>query len=236
MKKKQITDINIKSDSITLTGIAVMMLLTLSKVVPASTIAGYSVLVGIAFFFITEAVSKTRGDESGLRFHTIAADLKKPGVSLWLLLPVVSGIVTLVVGNLIFGEDFAAHVMGRTGSMLSFDKTALLTGQVIIAAFGEEIAFRGFFFGKSSKLFPAWVCAVVSSAVFAAGHIAAGNTGIVIYDISTIFIDSLIFSVIYHKSGNCIISTFSHILANAVSLAVTFVFFKIFPWVQKCRN
>lgn len=225
MKNQPIADNNKKSTVLTLIGIAVMILLTLTKVVPSSQIAGYSMFVGIAFFFLTEAVSKTRGDESGLRFHTIAADLKKPGIIYWLLLPGISGIVTLVVGNLMFSGEFVAHVMGRTGSILSFDKTVLLIGQVIIAAFGEEIAYRGFFFGKSQKLFPVWTCAVVSSACFAAGHIAAGNIGIVVYDIVSIFIDSLIFSLIYQKSGNCVISTFAHILGNAVSLAAAFVFF-----------
>ena len=75
------------------------------------------------------------------------------------------------------------------------------------------------------KVFPFWICAVVSSLTFAAGHIAAGNIGIVVYDVATVFIDSLIFSVIYHKSGNCVISTFSHILGNAISIVVVFVFF-----------
>ena len=225
MKNQQITSNNKKSAVLTLIGITVMILLTLTKVVPSSTIAGYSVFVGIAFFFITEAVAKTQDAESGLRFSTIVADLKKPNVIIWMLLPSVSGIVTLVVGNLIFNGEFVAHVMGRTSSMLSFDRTALLIGQVIIAAFGEEIAYRGFFLGKGSKIFPIWVCAVVSSAVFAAGHIATGNIGIVAYDIATVFIDSLIFSVIYHKSGNCVISTFSHILGNAISLVAVFAFF-----------
>lgn len=146
---------------------------------------------------------------------------------IWMMLPSVSGIATLVVGNLIFGEEFVVHVIGRTSSILSFDRTVLLIGQVIIAAFGEEIAFRGFFFGKSAKLFPIWVCAVVSSVVFAAGHIAAGKTGIVAYDIVTVFIDSMIFSVIYHKSENCIISTFSHILGNTVSLVAVFAFLQV---------
>lgn len=97
---------------------------------------------------------------------------------------------------------------------------------MIIAAFGEEIAYRGFLLGKGMKLFPFWLCALVSSVVFAAGHIAEGNIGLVAYDVTTIFIDSLIFSVIYHKSGNCVISTFSHILGNTVALVATFVFFR----------
>lgn len=227
MKYEQLTDRNKKSAVLTLTGVILMILLTVTKMVPSSNIAGYSIFVGIAFFFLTEAADKTQGSESGLRFHTLTADLKKPGMILWLLLPGVSAIATLVVGNLIFGEDFVAHVMGRTGSMLSFNQTALLIGQVIIAAFGEEIAYRGFFFGKSSKLFPLPICAVISSAAFAAGHIASGNTGLVAYDIATIFIDSLLFSAIYHKSGNCVISTLSHILGNAISLAAVFLFFSV---------
>ena len=210
----------------TLVGITIMILLTVTKVAPSSKIAGYSVFVGIAFFFITEAAAKTRDSQSGLRFNTIVADLKKPGVIIWLLLPGVSGIVTLVAGNLIFSGAFVDHVMGRTASVLSFDKAALLTVQVIIAAFGEEIAYRGFLLGKGMKLFPFWLCALVSSVVFAAGHIAEGNIGLVAYDVTTIFIDSLIFSVIYHKSGNCVISTFSHILGNSIALVTTFVFFR----------
>lgn len=222
MKNQPISD-NKKGVVLTFIGIITMILLTVTKVIPTSNIAGYSIFVGIAFFFITEAVGKTRGVESGLRFNTIVADLKKPNMIIWMLLPSVSGIVALVVGNLIFSGEFAVHIMGRTGSMLSFDKAALLIGQVIIAAFGEEIAYRGFFFGKGSKIFPVRACAVLSSAVFAAGHIAIGNIGIVAYDIATVFIDSLIFSVIYQKSGNCVISTFSHILGNTISLVACLV-------------
>lgn len=226
MKKLQIMKNDKKNTIITLIGIILMLLLTVTKMNPSSQAAGYSVFVGIVFFFITEAVAKTKNSESGLRFHTITTDLKKPRVILWLLLPSVSGIVTLIVGNLIFSGEFVVHVMGRTCAVLSFDKTALLIGQVIIAAFGEEIAYRGFFFGKSSKIFPVWLCMIVSSASFAAGHIAAGNIGLVAYDVAAVFIDSLIYTVIYHKTGNCVISTLSHILGNAISLAAVFVFFR----------
>lgn len=223
MKDQQVFGDNKKYFFLTIIGAAIMILLTAAKVVPSSKIAGYSVFAGIAFFFITEAVCKEKN--SGLRFNTILADLKKPGIIIWLLLPIVSGIITNIIGGLIFREEFISHVIGRADDFLSFDKIALLIIQIIIAAFGEEIAYRGFFFGKTSKIFPVWLCAVVSSAVFAAGHIAAGNISIVIYDVFTVFIDSLIFSVIYYKSGNCVISTFSHILANAAVLIEVFLFF-----------
>ena len=225
MKNQQAMKNNKKSAVLTMIGAAIMIVLTATKVVPSSNIASYSVFVGIAFFFIVEAVSKTPNAESGLRFNTIAEDMKKPGVIAWALVPCFSGIVSIIVGNLIFGGEFVDHVLGRTSSILSFGKTILLIIQFILAGFGEEIALRGFFFGKTSKLFPTWICALVSSIIFAAGHIAPGNIGVVIFDISGVFIDSLIFSVIYHKSGNCVISTLSHILGNAISLVAVFLFF-----------
>ncbi len=208
-----------RSTVFTIIGITAMILLTLTKAVPSSQIAGYAVFVGIACFFLVEALAKTKGAESGLRFKTVFADMKKPGVLLWMLLPIVSVIATHAGGTLIFGKEFTSHILGRTSSMLSFDKIPLLIGQLIIAALGEEIAFRGFFAGKAMKIFPFWLCAVVSSVTFAAGHIAAGNAGLVFYDVATIFIDSIIYTIVYRKSGNCLASTVSHIFSNTTALA-----------------
>ncbi len=213
-----------RSYTITITGLIIMILMTLTKIVPSTQIAGYSVLVGIAFFFIAEAVAKTPPAESGLQFKTFFTDLKKPGVLPLVLLPIVTAIATLIVGDLIFSGGFSAHVMGRTSSMLSFDEIPKLAFQVIIAALGEEIAWRGFFVGKSMKIFPFWLCAVASSLLFAAGHIAVGNFGLVFFDIATIFIDSMIYAMVYRKSGNCLISTASHILCNATGIIACLIF------------
>ncbi len=213
-----------KSHILTFTGLIAMIIMTMTKIVPSLQVAGYSVLVGIAFFFIVEAVEKVSPVESGLRFKSFFADLKKPGVLPLVLLPIATGIATLFVGDLIFSGGFTSHIMGRTDSMLSFNKIPMLVGQVIIAALGEEIAWRGFFLGKSMQKFPFWICAVVSSVLFAAGHIAVGNPVLVLYDVATIFIDSMIYAIIFRKSGNCLISTVSHILCNATGIVACLVF------------
>lgn len=76
------------------------------------------------------------------------------------------------------------------------------------------------------KLFPYWLCAVVSSAVFAVAHLAVGDFGVVVFDIVGIFIDGLIYAtiVIFKKTGNCLISTIAHILCNVSGLAFVFLF------------
>lgn len=212
-----------KSKALTIIGLAIMILLVLTKVVPTSQLAQYSLFVGLAFFFIVEAVAKTSDDESGLRFKTVFKDLKCPGVLFWTLLPIATAIGSIIVGNIVFGDQYVNHVLGRTSSIYSFDQLLLLIVQMVLAALGEEIAFRGFFIGKGMKLFPYWLCAVVSSATFAAAHIAVGNIGVVVFDIVAVFIDGLIYATIYRKTNNCLISTIAHLLCNASGFAFVFL-------------
>lgn len=205
-------------------GMIIMVLLSLTQLVPTLRIAGYSVLVGIGFFFVVEAVTKTPDAHSGLSFKRFLTDIKKPGVLLWALLPVVTAVVPFLFDELVLHMDFSENVLGRTDGMLSFENLPTLVFQVLILALGEEIAWRGFFVGKSAQKLPFWLCAVVSSLLFACGHIADGQTLLVLYDIGFVFIDSMIFSVIYRKSGNCLVSAVSHIIGNAIGLAITFLF------------
>jgi len=214
-----------KSKIFTIVGMGIMVLLVLTKVVPTSQLAQYSLFVGLAFFFIVEAVSKTPDDESGLRFKTFFTDLKKSGVLFWTLLPIATSIGSIIVGSAIFDNQYVAHVLARTDSVYSFDKILLVFVQMILPGLGEEISFRGFFIGKGMKLFPYWLCAVVSSAIFAAAHIAVGNIGVVVFDIVGVFIDGLIYATIFKKTENCLISTVSHLLCNASGFAFVFLFF-----------
>lgn len=212
-----------KSTVFTRIGLAVMILLSLTQLIPSLRLAGYSVFVGIAFFFLVEAVAKTPKAQSGLRFGSLFADLKKPGVLVWMLLPVITGIVPLFLGDWIFDHAFSAHVLGRVDGMLSFGNILLLVAQVIILAWGEEIAWRGFFLGKSMQRLPFWLCAIISSVLFAMGHISQAGILLLLYDLCFVFIDSMIFSIVFKKSGNCLVSTVSHILGNAAGLLVCYL-------------
>lgn len=111
----------------------------------------------------------------------------------------------------------------RANSLLSFDKPPLLVFQVALAAFGGGDRLARLLFGQVHEGFPFWLCAVVSSALFAAGHSAVGNFGLFFYDMVTIFIDRILYALIFKKAGNCLIRTVSHILCNAARIAATVI-------------
>lgn len=203
-------------------GLAAMTLLSLTQLAPSLRWAGWSVFVGIGCFFLVEALAQTRPAESGMRFRGFAADLKKPGVRLWVLLPVLTAAAAPLLGDWLFQGAFTAHVIGRADGMLAYDRLWLLVFQVPILAWGEEIGWRGFFLGKAMDRLPFWPGAVFSSALFALGHLSAGSLPVVLFDLGSVFLDSLIFSVIFRKTGNCLASTLAHILGNFLGLAVCF--------------
>ncbi len=211
-----------KGAVITLIGIVVMTVLIVVKMfMPESVFSGYAMIFGIAVFFIVESVEKTPDDESGIRFSTIITDLRKPQVLFWVLLPVFITIMQMVCGKLFCEASYRKyieHVIGRTSLEMDFSNSIKWIGISMITVLGEEIAFRGFLLGKGKKVLPAWICMIGSAILFALGHMATGNTAIVLFDLFGIFVDAIMFAIAYNKSENCIISYIPHCLNNILGL------------------
>ena len=211
-----------KGTLITLLGMAVMTaLIAVKGFRPDSLFSGYALIVGIALFFVVEAVEKTPGGESGLRFKTFPDDLKKPRVLLWVLLPIGLTIAVIVCGKLFFEEryrEYIEHVIGRTSLEMNFSNFLTWGLTSAVSVLGEEIAFRGFLVGKGSKVLPKGICVLGSAVLFALGHIAAGSSGIVVFDLSEIFIDAVFYAFAFLSSGNCLVSFIPHCLNNYLGL------------------
>ena len=94
--------------------------------------------------------------------------------------------------------------------------------QLIILALWEEVLWRAFFQNKLSKYIPIVPTILITSALFAIGHISEGINYIVLFDILFVFIDSILYGIVFYKSKNAWLSFFSHFLANITSLIVLF--------------
>lgn len=74
-------------------------LLRFTQLVPSLRWTGYSILVGIAFFFLMEAVSKTPRELTGLRSISFISDGKNLGVLIWVLFPIIAVIVRFTISQ-----------------------------------------------------------------------------------------------------------------------------------------
>ena len=210
---------------ITLIGMAAMIIAVAVKAATSSMMAAAAVhIAGLACFFIVEGIEKTPDSESGLSFKRFFSDLKKPGVLPLILFMLVSSPAEMLLSKAVFGRAFIDHVLGRV-NMPGLDQLPLLLFHQIVSVLGEEIEFRAFFVGKGMKQFPFWPVAIAGAVLFAAAHFVTGAAGIVAWDLGEIWIDAILFAILYRKTGNCLISFILHFLNNMIGFFLAPVLF-----------
>ncbi|TQR19453.1 CPBP family intramembrane glutamic endopeptidase [Psychrobacillus vulpis] len=211
-----------KINSICLVAMLVMTIVSVSNFLGFS-IAGISVIVGIVFFFINRVLEKNTSSDTGLNVKAIGINLKDKSILFWIGLPLVINIVCFILATL-FLPEFIEHIYLRTEFMVSLDKILLLVLQLAILALGEEIAWRGFFQRQLSKWLPIIPTLILTSLLFSLGHLAVGNIVVVSYDIFFIFINSVLYGVVFYKTNNAWISAISHFIAN-LFIVIVIAFF-----------
>lgn len=173
-------------------------------------IASLTIIIGIVAFFVT---GKTNDDkDEGLNFKTILSLLKNKGTIILIFMPILMNFICKVIAKL-FVPEFIEHLKERTG-FLAFNMMPVLIVELIIAALGEEIAWRAFFQKQTSKIVPFLPSLIISSALFSICHFNQGNAIVVIYDLVFIFINAIFYGIIFKKTDNAFISTIAHLLAN----------------------
>ncbi|MGK0467596.1 lysostaphin resistance A-like protein [Clostridium sp.] len=179
-----------------------------------TNVAGLSltVLFSILYLFIENKRNKGKMEDIGFIPKNILSDIKK---NWWLILiPVVSCIVSISLLKFVLPE-FYLYLLDKK-SMLSFDKSLLQIPKLLILAFAEEIAFRGFFQTKLCNITkPIWAI-IIASLFFAIGNFSAVSIS-VIYILFFIFMDNIVYGVIYQKTKNIYSCTISHFLANVTA-------------------
>ena len=210
---------------ITLIGMAVMLIAVAVKAATSSVIAAAAIhIAGLACFFIIEGIEKTPDSESGLSFKRFFSDLKKPGVIPLILFMILLSLAEMLLSKAVFGSAYIDHVLGRV-NVPGLDQLPLLLFNQIVSVLGEEIEFRAFFVGKGMKRFSFWPVTIAGAVIFAAAHYAAGPAGIVARDLAGIFIDAILFAILYRRTGNCLISFIPHFLNNMIGFFLVPIIF-----------
>lgn len=177
-------------------------------------LSSVTLLIGIVVYFITREPE----EKDAMSLKSIPDLFKDLKVTFLVLLPIAADIVCYVLAKLLVPE-FLEHLAERT-DFLSFDKIAILVVELIIAALGEEIAWRGFFLNQLSKKINFFSCLLITSCLFAICHISAGSVVVVVYDLTFIVINAVLYGLVYKRSNSIIVSTISHFLSNLFSVLI----------------
>lgn len=173
-------------------------------------LASIALIIGIVSFFATRKTNDNKDEV--LNHKTILGSLKNKNVIILIFMPLIMNVICLVIAKL-FVPEFIEHLTART-DFLAFNMIPVLVVEIIIAALGEEIAWRAFFQKRMTKIMPFVPSLVVSSALFSICHFNQGSAVVVVYDLVFVFINAMLYGIIFKKTDNAFISTIAHFLAN----------------------
>lgn len=195
----------------------IILVLTLACSLILPELKGIFTILLIVYFLVERRVRKRTRESIGLNPTRIISGLKNS----WLLILFVSVVLQLLYFFLYknFFPEVLEHVLERA-SFVEMYSAKMILG-IIVFALGEEIVFRGLFQKRLSWVIKPVYAILLTSIIFALMHLSSGEPSIVLIDLTTVFIDSLIYGIIFHKTNNVYVSWIGHTTANLVAFLIS---------------
>jgi membrane protease YdiL (CAAX protease family) len=84
----------------------------------------------------------------------------------------------------------------------------------------EELTYRTLIQGRLTPYMGAPLAILVASILFGFAHFDSGPFWIVFLDVGMIIVDSILYGMIYKRSGNIVVTWLSHLIGNTLGLIV----------------
>ncbi|MFN8442844.1 MAG: CPBP family intramembrane glutamic endopeptidase [Caldilineaceae bacterium] len=134
----------------------------------------------------------------------------------WSLLVVFGTQAIFVFGEYFFLPDVFQHIFARLPvDMRAMNASVVIT--LVIGTFLEELIFRALFQNRLAILVSPATAISITALTFALAHYSPGPVLVVFVDLLSVFIDGLLYGVIYQRSKNIFVSWIPHFLADVVA-------------------
>lgn len=174
-------------------------------------LASIGLIIGLVMYFVTGS------QKESFKLKDIPKAFCDIKTIILVILPTLSAFLSSFLAKYIM-PGFSDHILSRTSFVPS--EVLALIPTLLIAALGEEIAMRGFMQNQLTKYIKFMPALITTSVLFAMCHIAKGELHIVLYDLAFIFIDSILYGLIFKKTNNVCVSTIAHFIANLLSVLI----------------
>ncbi|MDT8715384.1 CPBP family intramembrane metalloprotease [Clostridium sp. 19966] len=159
--------------------------------------------------------------EIGFKIRNISFDLR----IVWyfiLLVGAISPLLTSLTGKYCV-PGYIEHVKSRLPMDLNTIMSAIIA--IAIGSFLEEIIFRGFIQYRLELFTTPVKSIIISSFLFTFMHYSKGSFLIVTLDMLGIFIDSIIYGIIFTKTKNIFVSWIAHYLSDLIAVICLLYFY-----------
>jgi CAAX protease family protein len=172
-------------------------------------------LIPAAYLIIERRLRKRTWADIGFKFSTSWQDLRANWV--WFVL---AGIIVQPLTALLakaFAPAYLEHVLSR----LPFPQDInwfILIPLLAVSLIAEEMTFRSLIQGRLTPFIGNIGAIVLASLLFVIAHFSRGAFAIVAIDLITVFIDSILYGIIYTRSNNLVVVWVAHLLGDVLGM------------------
>jgi membrane protease YdiL (CAAX protease family) len=135
----------------------------------------------------------------------------------WILLVTFGTQMLFIFGEKFFLPEAFVHLIARVPLDISKLSMGLIVS-IALATFLEEVLFRAFFQTRIRGFVKPAVAIGLTSLIFALAHFSPGPALIVFVDLLSVFVDSVIFGIVFERSKNVFVSWIPHFLADIFAI------------------
>jgi uncharacterized protein len=169
-------------------------------------------LVGPALAFARKRAGTLLAGLRRLGLGRIALGALGLGVLAWLVYLLIAGALSPLLQP--EQEDVTRDLGADTDSPLALLAAGILI--VVLAPLSEEIFFRGFMYAGLRRAMPLLIAALISSLVWGALHLGAGNIGVAIQ--LTVF--GVVLAWLYERTGSLWPPILAHTINNSIAFTL----------------
>lgn len=178
-------------------------------------------IIPVIYLLIERKERHRSWSEIGFKIRNISFDLR----IVWyfiLLVGAISPLLTSLIGKYCV-PGYIEHVKSRLPMDLNTIMSAII--EISIGSFLEEIIFRGFIQHRLELFTTPVKSIIISSFLFTFMHYSKGSFLIVTLDMLGIFIDSIIYGIIFTKTKNIFVSWIAHYLSDLIGIICLLYFY-----------
>lgn len=208
MKKEQQVDKRLLTETLA------VIITTVSLFLIFNSLTSIIPLISIIYLLVEKRKRHRSWSDIGFNIKTILSDTR----SNWhwiLLVGVISPLLTFYIGKH-YIPGYIDYVKSRLPMDVEVIIPAIIT--VTIGTFLEEIIFRGFVQGRLEWFITPFKAIIISSILFAFMHYSHGSISITALDMSGIFVDGIIFGIIFSRTKNIFASWIGHYLSDVIGI------------------
>ena len=172
-------------------------------------------LIPVAYLLIDRRLRNRTWAEVGFKFSSFWQDLRANWV--WFVL---AGIIVQPLTALLtrtFAPAYLEHVISRLPFPQDINWLTLIP-LLAVSLIAEEMTFRSLIQGRLTLFIGNTGAILIASIIFAIAHFSPGAFLIVATDLITIFVDSILYGIIYARGNNLVLVWVAHFLGDVLGM------------------